>query len=147
MNSNRTKRAKAQHVGAKKSKRAANGSGESPLTPMYDSELLSFPYRAVAKLMLESQRSALVAMQINRKLAHDMRDILLHEQDVMEGVIERAWERLSDGYQSPATAGALASQSLTELYQAAAEGIQEYGKAIDQAQVRSRSIIRGHSGR
>jgi len=114
---------------------------------MYDSELLSFPYRTAAKLMLQSQHSALAAMQINRKLAHDMRDIMRHEQDVMDGVIERAWERLSDSYRSPASAGALASQSWTELYQAAAEGIEEYGKAIDQAQARSMGIIRGQTGR
>jgi len=94
---------------ANKDLHGSNGSVRSPYGALYQGDFLLSPYRAMAEVFLQSQHSAVTAMEVNLRLAHEMGDILRHEQDIIGDVFARTLRRASDS--GEASARSLASQS------------------------------------
>lgn len=143
MSTSDTRQAKATGRESRTAANAAIGSARLPFMDFYRSDLFWSPWRAMSGFLLQSQHRAVEMLEINRKLADEMRGIIRHEQDVMDDTVARMLQRLSDGQDVPADAVA---RSWTELSEAALKGLRECGEAMSEAQKKSLEIVREQAG-
>lgn len=123
--------------------RAAASGFERQADFLFGHEFLWAPARATANMMLRAQRNAMAMMQINRKLADELRGIMRHEQDVMCDVSEKLFTRMTSGNARSEENGS--SEPLGQLYDTAVESMREFNEAVAEAQSRSFAALREHA--
>jgi hypothetical protein len=110
---------------------------------LFHNEFLWAPARATANIMLRAQRNAMAMMQINRKLADELRDIMRHEQDVICGVSQKMFTRMTSGTTNSEDSDS--GEPLNKLYESAVESVREFNEAMAEAQSRSFAALREHA--
>lgn len=110
---------------------------------MARSDLMLWPYRTLSKALLRTHNDLSAFVEVNRKLADDMRDIVRREQDLVLHISEKLLTRATatNGEMSPV----IPSAELEEIYDSAVAGIRELGKAVADAQIRSIESLRTHA--
>lgn len=126
-----------------RSARAANAAIESQTEFLFGNEMFWAPARAAANILLRAQKNAVAMMQINRKLADELRGIMRHEQDVMCEVSERMFKRMTSGAIRSEETGS--AEPFGQLYETAVEGVREFNEAVAEAQTRSIAAFREHA--
>jgi hypothetical protein len=116
-----------------------------PSSILYQSELLWWPYRSFARFMLPNCHNTTALMQISRRFADEVRDIVRREQDFVFDQQERFFRRSSKDNGTVQEAGPFGADTFEELYESAISSVREFTKAIADAQVRSIEALRQHS--
>lgn len=122
---------------------ASAAAGEQQADFLFRNEMFWAPARATANFMLRAQRNAIALMQINRKLADDLRDIMRHEQDVLCEVSQKMVTRMTSGAVRPEEKGS--AEPLGQFYETAVESVREFNEAMAEAHSRSFAAIREHA--
>jgi hypothetical protein len=99
-----------------------------------------WPYRSLAKALMETQKDASAYLEANRKMINEIRDIVRKEQDLslqissqlLEGVMENGRAR-----PDPSEVNAMFDRAIASL--------RELGEAWMEAQVRSLDAMRRHA--
>jgi len=116
-----------------------------PFDLLTRNELMWWPYRSFSKALLRTHDNLAAFMDVNRKLADEMREIVRKEQDLVmqmsEKILQRAASTKDDGE------GHIFHPSLEmeEIYDSAVSGIRQLGKAVADAQIRSIETLREHA--
>jgi hypothetical protein len=117
-------------------------------SPMFDimarSDLMLWPYRALSKALLRTQSDLTAFVEVNRKLADEMRDIVRREQDLVLDISEKLLTRATSAANG-GTSPVIPSAELEEIYDSAVAGIRDLGKAVADAQIRSIESLRNHA--
>lgn len=107
-------------------------------------DLLMWPYKSLSKVLIRTQQDFSTFIEVNRKLADEMREIIRREQDLVMQISERMLQRMGspeDGEGKPVIPAA----EMEEIYDSAVAGIRELGKAVADAQIRSIESLRDHA--
>jgi hypothetical protein len=127
----------------KSSKDASPQAGRSatglPFNIFSQSEFLLWPYRSLSKVLLRTHHNAAELLEINRKLADELREIIRRQQDF---ALEFS-ERLLNAKGNDATARA--PERVNEYFDSAIASVREFGQAIADAQVHSIEALRDHT--
>lgn len=104
-----------------------------------------WPFRAVSKALLLTQRNSTAYIEANRRLIDEMRNIIRKEQDL---VLELSETALSTAFRAGTRNDERTSNErdeVTEVFDRAATGIRELSEAWIDAQVRSLDLMRDYN--
>ena len=125
-------------------KQQAKG-GKAPAANLFArNDLLMWPYKSLSKALIRTQQDFSTFIEVNRKLADEMREIIRREQDLVMQISEKMLQRIGsseDGDGKPVIPAA----EMEEIYDSAVAGIRELGKAVADAQIRSIESLRDHA--
>lgn len=107
-------------------------------------EFIWWPYRSFSKALLRTHNNLTAFMEVNRKLADEMRDIIRREQDMVMQMSEKVLRRAAMEGNGESKA-LIPSSEIEEIYDSAVAGIRELGKAVADAQIRSIETLRAHA--
>lgn len=109
------------------------------------SQLVWWPYRSFSEALLRTHNNLTAFMEVNRKLADEMREIIRKEQDLVMQMSEKMLQRASSGNESDGRMAFHPSENMEEIYNSAVSGNRELGKAVADAQIRSIETLRNHA--
>lgn len=138
----RAETARGAHAAGDAANAAAEGA-ERQIDFLFRSDMFWAPARAAANILLRSQKNAIAMMQINRKLADELRDIMRHEQDVICDVSQKMFTRMTSGAVRSEESGS--TEPLGQFYETAVESVREFNEAVAEAQSRSFAALRDHA--
>ena len=104
-----------------------------------------WPFRSVAKALLQTQKNTEAYLEANRRLFDEMRTIVRKEQDLIAELSEGVLKELNTATRSGNRQIAPATHELNTMFDRAATGIRELSEAWIDAQVRSLDIMRSYS--
>lgn len=122
-----------------------NGTGTDKLMPLHrlsQSEMVWWPYQSLSKSLLQTHHNASALVEINRRLADEMRNIARREQDFVFEFSERILNRRATG-QKPADM--LPPETVNEIFESAISGLRQFNQAVIDAQVRSIEAFHRHA--
>ncbi|HTW35759.1 MAG TPA: hypothetical protein VMD53_14165 [Rhizomicrobium sp.] len=132
-----------------KVRRSADNEDKKSETDAFDlfsrTDLLWWPYRSFSKALLKTHDNLAAFMDVNRKLADEMRDIVRKEQDLVMQMSEKMLRRAASAKENGEANIFHPSQGMDEIYDSAVTGIRELGKAVADAQIRSIETLRAHA--
>lgn len=105
------------------------------------SELVWWPYQSLSKSLLQTHHNASALVEINRRLADEMRHIARREQDFIFELSERILNRRSEG--KPAEESPV--ETVDEIFESAISGLRQFNQALMDAQIRSIEAFRRHA--
>ncbi len=108
-------------------------------------ELMWWPYRSFSKALLRTHGDIAAFMDVNRKLADEMREIIRKEQDLVLQMSEKMLQRAGTASADGEAKAFGPSGEIEEIYDSAVAGIRELGKAVADAQIRSIETLRTHA--
>lgn len=94
-----------------------------------------WPFRSFSKLMARSRNDLAAVMEINRRVADEMRELVRQEQDIVMELSEKMLHRMVPDGGSAETLRPGAD--IEAIYDSAVQGMRELGKAVADAQIRS----------
>ncbi|HKD48376.1 MAG TPA: hypothetical protein VKB67_11890 [Rhizomicrobium sp.] len=123
-----------------------NASGSNNLLPLHllsKNELMWWPYQSLSKSLLQTHHNASALVEINRRLADEMRNIARLEQDFLFELSERILVRKvkSDKTQ----AAVMPPETVDEIFESAISGLRQFNQAVVDAQVRSIEAFHRHA--
>jgi hypothetical protein len=120
-------------------------SQKAPATNLFaKNDLLLWPYKSLSKALIRTQHDFSIFIEVNRKLADEMREIVRREQDLVMQISEKMLERISSTENSEGKP-MLPAAEIEEIYDSAVAGIRELGKAVADAQIRSIESLRARA--
>ena len=134
---------KSSHHGA--SQEANKSAYDVPLSLLYGSELFWWPYRSFARVVLPQCHNGSTLLQISRKFADEIREIVRKEQDFAFNQAEKFLRQTSDGSNSKNGHSTFPPETIEQFYESTIDGVREFAKAFGDAQVRSIEALREHS--
>jgi len=120
-----------------------NSSRDNLLPFHFQSEMVWWPYQSLSKSLLRTHHNASALMEINRRLADEMRNIARREQDFVFELSERILNRKSEGDRK--AADVMPPETVDEIFQSAISGIRQFNQAVVEAQVRSIEAFHRHA--
>lgn len=120
------------------------GQKTSPIELLAKNDLMLWPYKSLSKALIRTQHDFSTFVEVNRKLADEMREIVRREQDLVMQISEKMLQRFSSPEESEGKPMIPAAE-IEEIYDSAVEGIRELGKAVADAQIRSIESLRSHA--
>ena len=118
---------------------------EMPLSLLYGSEFLWWPYRSFVRVLLPQCHNASALLQISRKFADEIREIVRKEQDLAFNQAEKFLRQTTDISNSKNGRSTFPPETVEQFYESTIEGVREFAKAIGDAQIRSIEALRDHS--
>lgn len=103
-------------------------------------ELAWWPYRSVANAMLQSRDSFCSLLDVHRKFADQMREIVRREQDNALELSEKLVNRITSAHGNGAASAM--SADLEQIYGTAVKSMRELGRAVADVQMRSLEALR-----
>jgi len=117
---------------------------KSPLLPFhFQSELAWWPYQSLSKSLLQTHRNASALIEINRRLADEMRNIARREQDFVFELSERILNRKTEN--DSKRTEAMPPETVDEIFESAISGMRQFNQAVIEAQVRSIEAFHRHA--
>lgn len=114
-----------------------------PFHLLSQSELVWWPYQSLSKSLLRTHHNASALIEINRRLADEMRNIARREQDFVFELSEKILSRKADSESK--SVNMLPPEAVDEIFESAISGIRQFGQAVAEAQVRSIEAFRRHA--
>jgi hypothetical protein len=114
-----------------------------PLHSLSRSELVWWPYQSLSKSLLQTHHNASALIEINRRLADEMRHIARREQDFIFELSERILNRKSESDAKAAEAAPI--ETVDEIFESAISGLRQFNQAVIDAQIRSIEAFRHHA--
>jgi hypothetical protein len=114
-----------------------------PFQLLSQSELVWWPYQTMSKSLLRTHHNAAALIEINRRLADEMRNIARREQDFVFELSEKILRRKADSESK--SINMLPPETVDEIFETAISGIRQFGQAVAEAQVRSIEAFHRHA--
>ena len=124
---------------------ASRPESDMPLSLLCKSELLWWPYRSLANVLLPTCQGTAAFLDIQRKFMDEIRGIIRREQDFVFDQSEKFFRKTAE--ESGASSGprALTPASMEEFYESTIQGVRHFTRALADAQVRSLEAFREQS--
>ena len=124
-----------------------SGSGSFPFNLLIRDDSAWWPYRSIAKSVLETQKNAHACLEVNRKLMDFMRDMFRKGQDLAFEMSEKTLEGMSETGWLPKSAAMPGASEVNAMFERATTGLQEISQAWMDAQAHSFDVMRSQTAR
>ncbi len=121
---------------------STSAKSSTPFNLVGEAELVWWPYRSLCRTLLHTHHNTRALVEVNRKLADEMREITRRQQDYMLEMSEKFLARASGDKANAKSPSQSGTESFDELYDSAIAALREFGTSLADAQIRSVNALR-----
>ena len=107
----------------------------SPFETFIESDVLLSPYRALSRALLHTHRNTAAFVEINRKFADELRDVIRRQQEFALKLSEDLIRQLPKGMSASKQGRELPRESFGKYFESAIAGARECGQGFADVQV------------